>query len=175
MNRNIVVISGLLALLLVLTGVSSAEAQASRFGYINSQRIMSEAPGTAEAQTAFEQDMNQYRIELEQLETRLESLQDDFDRQQATLSATARDERQQAIQQAFLEYQQRRVELEERAQQRQGELVGPIMERVSQVIEQIREEGNYAMVFDASAGVLITADPSLDLTDQVLERLRTSP
>ncbi len=175
MNRNIVGISGFFALLLLLVGASTAEAQQQRFGYINSQRIMAEAPGTAEAQTAFEQDMAQYRTELEQLETRLETLQDDFDRQQATLSATAREERQQEIQQAFLQYQQRRVELEERAQQRQAELVGPIMERVSQVIETIREEGGYAMVFDASAGVLITADPSLDLTDQVLQRLRATP
>src|SRR5690606_38446815 len=149
MNRTIVGLSGFLTLLLLLAGVGTVEAQAARFGYINSQRIMAEAPGTAEAQTAFEQDMEQYRSELEQLETRLEGLQDDFDRQQATLSATAREERQQEIQQAFMTYQQRRTELEERAQQRQAELVGPIMERVSQVIEQIREEGDYAMVFDA--------------------------
>lgn len=173
MKRFLVGTSGVFALALLLVGAGNAEAQEARFGYINSQRIMAEAPGTSEAQTAFEQDMAQYRTELEQLENQLESLQDDFDRQQATLSATARQERQQQIQETFIQYQQRRVELEEQAQRRQAELVGPIMERVSQVIEAIRAEGNYAMIFDASAGVLITADPSLDLTDQVLARLNT--
>ena len=69
---------------------------------------------------------------------------------------------------------ERRTELEETAQQRQSELVGPIMNRILEVTEQIRQEGSYAMIFDASAGAMVTADPSLDLTAQVLERLRTA-
>jgi Skp family chaperone for outer membrane proteins len=42
------------------------------------------------------------------------------------------------------------------------------------VIEDVRREGNYALIFDTAAGAIITADPGLDLTDQVLERLRTT-
>lgn len=172
MKRFFVGVAAFLGLSL-LSGAGIAEAQALKLGYINSQRIMVEAPGTAEAQNAFEQDMARFRTELEQMENQLESLQEDFDRQQATLSATVRQERQQAIQQAFMNYQQRRLELEEEAQQRQAELVSPIMERIAEVIENIREQGSYSMIFDASAGSLITADPALDLTDEVLQRLRS--
>jgi outer membrane protein len=173
MNRFVVGIAALVALL--GTGVAEAEAQgAQRLGYINSQRIMAEAPGTSEAQTAFERDMETYRAELERLETELDTLQQSLERQQATLSAAARQERQQEIQQRFMAYQQRQAELEQQAQQRQAELVSPIMQRISVVIEEIRVEGGYALIFDAATGALITADPALDLTDQVLERLRTT-
>jgi outer membrane protein len=173
MNRTLVGLFALIALL-VNGAFSSAEAQANRFGYINSQRILVEAPGTSDAQRLFEQDMERFRGELERMETELETLQDNLERQQATLSAAVRQERQQEIQQRFIAYQQRRMELEETAQQRQEELVAPIMQRISEVIEDIRREGNYSMIFDASAGALITADPALDLTDQVLQRLRTA-
>ncbi len=150
-----------------------AEAQSGRLGYVNLQRVLAEAPGTADAQAAFERDMLMYRAELERLETELETLQDNFDRQQGTMTAAVREERQLEMQQKFFAYQQRQVELEETAQQRQSELVGPIMERIMSVTEQVRQEGSYAMIFDAAAGALVTADPTLDVTEQVLQRLRS--
>lgn len=161
-----------LAAALLSAGSAAAQTQPAKIGYINSQRIMAEAPGTSEAQQAFEADMATYRVELERLETEINTLQETLDRQQATLAADALQARQQEIQQKFMAYQQRRTELEETAQRRQGELVGPIMEKISAMIEQIRIDGSYAMIFDAAAGSLITADPAYDLTEQVLTRLR---
>jgi outer membrane protein len=173
MNRTLVGLFALIALL-VNGAFSSAEAQANRFGYINSQRILVEAPGTSDAQRLFEQDMERFRGELERMESELETLQENLERQQATLSAAVRQERQQEIQQRFIAYQTRRMELEETAQERQAELVGPIMERIMTVIEEIRIEGNYGMIFDAAAGALTAADRNLDLTEQVLQRLRVA-
>ena len=46
------------------------------------------------------------------------------------------------------------------------------MDRISDVIEQIREEGNYALILDVAAGSIISADPSLDLTEEVIRRLQ---
>ncbi len=164
----------LLVMGMLLGSAGDAAAQSGGLGYIDSQRILAQAPGTTEAQRTFEEDMARYRTELEQLGTQLDSLQNNYNQQQATLATDVREQRQQEIQQKFMEYQQRTAELEETAQQRQAELVGPIMQRISEVIEQIRSEGGYAMIFDTSTGALITADPQLDLTEQVLERLRQS-
>ena len=163
-----------IAVLALTSGVADASAQTLKFGYVNTQRLVTEAPGTSEAQQAFESDMANYRAELERLEAELDTLQQNFDRQQATLSAAVREQRQQEMQQKFIAYQQRTAELEETAQQRQAELVGPIMERIGQVVEAVRVEGGYSMIFDEASGVLVTADPALDLTEQVLQRLRTT-
>jgi outer membrane protein len=155
-------------------GAQPAATQATRFAFVNSQRILAEAPSAREAQQTFERDMQRFRIEVDSLEQALETSQADFQRQQATLSPTVRQQRQQEIQQQFITYQQRVQELEQTAQRRQAELIEPVMQRISEVIEQVRREGNYAMIFDASAGALITADPALDLTDRVISRLQTT-
>jgi outer membrane protein len=147
-------------------------AQATRFAFVNTQRIMAEAPGAREAQQTFEREMQRFRIEVDSLEQALEQSQADFQRQQATLSPNVRQQRQQEIQERFATYQQRVGELERTAQRRQQELVEPIMQQISASIEQIRRDGNYGMIFDASAGVVITADPALDLTDRVLAHLQ---
>jgi outer membrane protein len=152
---------------------AAQQAQATRFAFVNTQRVIAEAPGTSEAQQAFDADLQRFRTELERLEGEIETLQANFERQQSTLSAAVRQERQQELQQRFMAYQQRRAQLEETAQRRQAELVEPIMVRISETIEQIRVEGGYAMIFDVSAGAVITADPALDLTERVLAALRT--
>lgn len=159
----------------VAAAATPAAAQNPRIGFINSQRILAEAPGTAEAQQTFESDMARYRVQVDSLEAALEQAQEAYQRQQSTLGETARQERQQQLQQQFTQYQQRVAELEQVAQRRQAELVQPIMQRISAVIEQIRAQEGYAMIFDAAAGALITADPSLDLTARVLESLRANP
>ncbi|MBA4156386.1 MAG: OmpH family outer membrane protein [Gemmatimonadetes bacterium] len=153
----------------------AASAQATRFAFINSQKVLAEAPGAREAQQTFELDMSRYRTQIDSLEQDLERLRTEYDRQQATLSPAVRQQRQQDMQQRFAAYQQQVGQLEQTAQRRQAELVEPIMKRISDVIEQMRQEGRYAMIFDTSAGALITADPSLDLTDNVLARLRANP
>lgn len=171
MKRLLVSVFGIFAVAL-FAGAGTAHAQTLKLGFVNSQRIMAEAPGTTEAQTAFQQDMEMYRAELGRLESQLDTLQQNFDRQQATLSATQRTERQAEIQQTFVAYQQRQVQLEEQAQTRQAELVEPIMQRVTATIEALRTEGAYSMIFDTSGGALLAGDPAFDLTDQVLTRLR---
>ncbi len=73
------------------------------------------------------------------------------------------------------EYEQRLGEIDQQAQVRQAELIQPVMDRITTVIESIREEGGYSLIFDVAAQGIISADPSLDLTQEVIRRLTTTP
>ncbi len=172
MNRFQLLFLGMTAL---LASASPVAAQgAPKWGYINSQRILAEAPGTREAQQAFERDMERYRGELEKLEQELQTQISDYEKQQNMLTAEQRQQREAAIRQKQQQFQQRAFELEQEAARRQQELVEPVMTAIQGVITKIREEGNYAFIFDVASGAVISADPSLDLTDEVLTRLRAT-
>ena len=74
------------------------------------------------------------------------------------------------------EVQRVQPELQQTAQRREQELVAPIMQRVSGVIESVRVEGGYGLIFDTAAqGVIVAADPALDLTSVVLQKLGAPP
>lgn len=161
------------AALLVMAAPAAAQ-QAPKWGYINSQRILAEAPGTQQAQQAFEKDMERYRGELQKLESELQKEIEDYEKQQAMLTNDQRQQRETALMQKQQQFQQRAMQLEQEAAQRQQELVEPVMQQIQGVISQIREEGNYAFIFDVASGAVISADPSLDLTDQVLTRLKST-
>ena len=69
----------------------------------------------------------------------------------------------------------RQQELESSATKRQNELMAPIMETVRKVLEDIRVEDGYAMIFSSEPGSsqILAADKNLDITERVVARLRT--
>lgn len=156
----------------------SAQAQAGRIAFINVQQIMTQAPGVAEARATLQKEAQtveqQATPELRRMQSELDTLQAQFQRQQATLTEAARQQRQQDFQQKAAAFQQRQQQFQQQLQRREQELLAPITQRIEQTIEQIRKEGNYAMIFDTGQGGIVAADQTLDLTNRVLDRLKTS-
>ncbi len=159
--------------LLLLLFASAGQAQtAVKIGYIDSQAILNQDPSARAAQQQFEQDMTRYRAEVDQMGQELQDLIDRYEQQSSMLSEEAKTNRQEEIRLKQTEYQQRISELEQQAGARQAELVQPVMERINGVIEDIRADGAYSMIFDVAAQGIIAADPALDLTAEVIRRLQ---
>lgn len=154
------------------TGLNRPQGAQIKLAYINSNEIIAQAPGAAEAQATFEREMAGWNAQVEAMGDSLQAMVTQYEQQQVMLSPEARTQRQQEINQKRMEFQQRTVDLENMAQSRQQELVAPIYEAVSNVLVTLRAEEQYTMIFDAAAGALIAADTTLDITAQVLERLQ---
>jgi len=162
-----------LALAAVLSA-GAAEAQTVKIGYINSAELMQDAPGSAAAQAQFDAEMQAAQDEIVRLQTELQNMDQALQQQQLTLSPEAKANRQQQLQAKAQEYEQRAGQLQQQADTRRAELVQPIMDQITEVIEALREEGNYAIIMDLVGGSIISADPSLDLTPEVLRRLEAA-
>lgn len=160
--------------LAALLSAAAAEAQTVKIGYINSAELMQDAPGSAEAQAQFDSEMQAAQDEIVRLQTELQNMDQALQQQQLTLSPEAKANRQQQLQVKAQEYEQRAGLLQQQADSRRAELVQPIMDQITEVIEAIREEGNYAMIMDLVGGSIISADPALDLTQEVLRRLEAA-
>ena len=163
-----------LALSLAAVSASAALGQTvPKLGYIDSRAVLQQAPGRAEAEKQFEQEMTTFRQQIQRMEDSLQTMVSTFQKTEATLSPAAREGRGREIRAKEEEYQRRVQQLEQQAQQRQFELIQPIMQRINKAIEDIRTEENFAMIFDvgSNAGVVVAADRNLDLTPKVLARL----
>ncbi len=164
-----------LPVLMGLVLVASAEAQTTvKIGYIDSQAILDQDPSAQSAQQQFEASLTTYQAEVQQMGEDLQRLIDQYEQQQAMLSDEAKANREEEIRLKQSQYQQRISELERQAGARQAELVEPVMERITAVIEDIRAEGSYSMIFDVAAQGIISADPALDLTAEVVRRLQAA-
>jgi outer membrane protein len=151
-----------------------AQNQPLKLAWINSAMILQHTPGRAQAESTFQHELAGMRQQVSVLRAKFDSAVDAFNRASLVLSPTVRERRQQELTQLQTRTEQQEQELQDRATQRQQQLMAPITQRVQAVIEGIRAEYNYAMIFDAAApsGALVAADRSLDITPLVIQRLQ---
>lgn len=158
--------------LVALAGPVAAQQQPVRVGYINTQRILQEAPGTQEVQQRLRTELAPFDQQLRALEDSLRALQVQYGQEPAGLSEQARTQRQQEFQTKAQGLQQRAAQVQQNAAQKQNELLAPVMQRIEEAISAVRQEGGFAMLFDAATDAIVSADTTLDMTDRVLARLR---
>lgn len=167
-----------LAVLLLAGAAVPATAQqgAQKIGYINMQAVLRQTPGYAAAESLYTREAEGYRQEVQRLQSQLDSSASQFERDAVLLSPTARETRRKALQAQQDSLEQRFNAIRERAAARERELLDPIQQRVNTVVDGIRAEGNYALIFDVSSAYsnIVSADRSLDLTQRVIDRLKSA-
>lgn len=143
--------------------------------FVNTQAILPIAPGADSAQAAFQVVLQGFMGELQVLETEIDSLLAVYRQQEALLDEAGKAAKQEEIMEKQRLAQQRQAELETESDRRRNALLEPILLRVREVIDEIRGEHGYAMVFDMAESGVVAADPTLDITAVVLERLGIDP
>ena len=167
-------------LALVITAAAAAPAFAQgapKIAYVDSKVILSRAPGRQAAEDTFNKEMEVSRTQVQKMGDSLQTMIADYQKTQATLAQTVRDQREAAIRKKQEDYQSRAGALDQQMQQRQMELVKPIMDQIRKVLDDIRQEDGYAFILDAGseAGVIVAADRNLDVTEKVISRLKPVP
>ena len=173
--RVFVVIAAALAMAAFAPAVAQAQQTTLKLAYVDSDTLVRLAPGYDEAASAFDQVTNAWRDSLEQKRTQLQSLFEDYKRQEAVLSPELKAERQEAmlqLEQETQRYFQTKFGPQGEAAVKQAELMQPIIERVNVAIDQVRQDGGYSLIFDLNDGALVAGDPALNITEQVVQRLR---
>lgn len=172
--------AALLALLIGAAAAGPVSAQAAatpKFGFINSAAILAEAPGRADAENRFKSEVTAYQAQLQRMSDSLQAMAAAFDKDAPKLDSATRVARAKLIQDREAAYQTRAKDLDEKMQERQAELIRPIMENLQKIIEQVRAEDGYSMIFDVASqtSVIVAADKSLDITPKVLARVKAAP
>ena len=94
------------------------------------------------------------------------------------LSPSARTTREKALSVQNDSLQAKLQALQDRVAGRERELLAPMQQRLSAIIDGIRAEGNYWLMIDLGnpqiGGFIVSYDKSLDITERVARRLLQS-
>jgi len=163
---------------LFLVGAAGSAVAEQKIGVVDSQRIFAEYDKAREAENVFQEEMRAWAAELEGMETELISLQEQIRTQSLLLSQEKLDELQRTLEQKRGAYEARRQEILDPqsglAVARNEELVRPINQQVSTVVERIGAEGDYALILDIATVNAFYVDDALDLTDEILAGLASA-
>ena len=150
-------------------------AIAQKFGYIDSDFILSKMPDFQKAQGEIDQLSAGWEKEIGDMSSKVESLYASFKAEEVLLTEEMRLERQTEIKKKeteLKEYQKKIFGFEGLLFLKKKELVKPLMDKVWDAVEKVAKANRLAIVFDKAAELtMIYTDPRHDYTDFVLEEL----
>ena len=164
---------------LAAAGARPARASDLKIGYIDSARIFQEYKVAQEAQAGFERQVQGWRSEAAEKQKVVDQLRADVRDQGPILSASRRQEKEEALQRAISDYEKFVQDTwgpQGRASQENERATQEVIGQIRSVVEKIAADRQLDLVLDAASGIIIYADKTLDLTSAVLQELtlRTS-
>ena len=153
---------------MLLSAGVTAQAQETKIGFVNTERILREAPPAKSAQVKIEQEFSKREKDLQEISARIKGMSEKLDKDSAVLNDTERQRRQRELSDLDKEFQRKQREFREDLNQRRNEEVANVLERTNKVIKQIAE----AEKFDIILQDAVTVNPRIDITDKVLKALQ---
>jgi len=160
----------------VMAGAASAQGTV-KIGLVNTQALMEAAPGRAAAEAVLTKEGEGYRAQITKMQDSINTLLNKYQKDEPTLSATAKDTRQKAIQSLETDFQAAQLKFQQQFAQRQSEVMAPITDAVKKVLDDIRVEDGFTMILsnDPQTTNVVSYDKNLDITDRVVSRLKATP
>ena len=162
-------------LLLATPQPVQAQAQAGsatpRVGFVRTERILRESNAAKAAQAKIERDFSKRDKELGDVQNRLKSLTERYDKDAAVMSEADRSRRQREIADLDKDFQRRQREFREDLNQRRNEDLAVVLERANNAIKQIAEDEKFDLILQEAVYV----SPRIDITDRVVKALNSAP
>jgi outer membrane protein len=150
-------------------------AKAQKFGYINSDFILSKMPDYSKAQGEIDQLSAAWQKEIEEMQKKVEGLYSAYQAEQVLLTEEMKQERLDEMKKKeadLKEYQKKVFGFGGLFFLKKQELIKPLQDKVFDATEKVAKANRLAIIFDkAGELVMIYTDPRHDYTDFVLEEL----
>lgn len=151
----------------------SLNSQAQKFGHIDFEELIAAMPEKAEAQKTLEKEYNEMKGIIESMSVefnkKMLAAQQSYD----TLSKAS----QQLLEQELQDMQNRIMQYQQNAEtqlnQRQQELLNPIIDKAESAVKKIAAKEGFFYIFDTSKGsqILYYSDKSIDVMPLVKKEL----
>jgi outer membrane protein len=152
---------------LVLAVFAQTAAAEVRVGFVNSDRVMKEAPPAKKAQQKLEKEFEKRDQELQRLAKQLQGMQEALEKNGMTMAEGERRNKEREFNELNRDFQRKQREFREDLNQRRNEELASVLERANKTIRQIAEAEKYDIIFQEA----VYASPRIDITDKVIKAL----
>ena len=163
----------LLILFLALFSLSVTYAQ--KFGYVDTDFVLSKMPEYKEAQAEIDQLSLGWQEEIQEMSRNIKGMYNELQAEEVLLTADMKQERLDDIaikEKELKEYQKKIFGFEGLFFLKKKELIKPVQDQIFDAVERVCKEQRLAIMFDKAGDlVMIYTDPRHDYTDYVLDEL----
>lgn len=168
--RSDFLLAGILAGASFMAQATPASPQAGmRIAVIDREAALLSTDAARAAQDRLNADMKPQRDKLEQLRRDIKGLEEKFQKEAATMSERDKKALRDQADAKAAEFNKLIQQVQQRTSDAQQELLNRLLPGMQSVLDEMRKAGNYDVILDRRS--VIYADPEVDLTKRVAERL----
>ena len=145
--------------------VSAAEL---KIGYVQVDKILQDAPQTAESGKKLEREFTSRTQELERLQKQIKDIETALDKDSLTMTETDRKNKERDASNLKIDFQRKQRELREDVNLRKNEELGALQDKINKAVTAVSEAEGYDLVV---YGGVAYANKKIDITDKVLKSL----
>jgi outer membrane protein len=139
----------------------------TKIGFVNTERLLREAPLSIAAQKKLEREFSGRDQELQKMAKQARDLQAQLDKDGVTMSDSDRKSKERDLNNLNLELQRKGREFREDLNLRRNEELSQIQERARKAIQDIAKTEKFDLIVEQAVYV----DPKSDITDRVMKAL----
>ena len=143
----------------------------SKFGYIDSNELMSLMPEKKTAERELQAFLKTLETQLIGMEGELQAKFTDYQNKESSYDELTKKDKEteiQDLQQRMQSFQQNSQNV---LQKKQQELMEPIMAKATKAIDDVAKEGKFTYIFDSGVGCILYADESENVLALVKKKL----
>lgn len=157
-----------MALLLLLSYSMACLGVELKVGYVQVDKILQEAPQTAETGKKLEKEFSPRSIDLDKLQKQIRDLESNLEKDHATMTDSEKRMKERDLTNMRLEFQRKQRELREDINLRKNEELAVLQDRINKAVQTVAETEGYDLVLYSGVAY---ASKRIDITDKVLKLL----
>lgn len=142
-------------------------AQADKIGFVNTERLLREAPLSIKAQKNLEKEFSPREQDLQKMAKQARDLQAQLDRDGVTMSDTDRRNKERELANLNREFQKQSREFREDLNLRRNQELSVIQEKARKAILEIAKTDKFDLIVEQA----VYFNPKIDITDRVMKAL----
>ncbi len=148
---------------------SAASAQ-NKIAFVDMQRALLEVDEGKSAKATLEKLKGDKQKELDGQQDALRKLQSEFEAQKAFMKEDVRRSKEEEFRTKLGELQLTYAKLQKELAGKEAELTKDIFARMAKILNKMGQDQKWTMIFEKTESSILWAEPSLDLTNELIRR-----
>lgn len=166
-------------LTMLLLALTTMAVKAQRFGYVDTDYILSQMSEYRGAQKQLNEISESWETEIKVMKETVDKMYKEYKAEEILLSAAQKKEREDAIvakEDEMRKFEQDKFGVNGELFKKRQELIKPIQDKVYAAILKVAKENALDFIFDKSANMnILYSNPKYDRSDDVLDLLGVAP
>jgi outer membrane protein len=158
----------------ILLAATTARAE-FKLAVVDMQRALNECEAGKHAKDQVKSKFEKAQDQLKRQRDELDKARDDFDKKALVLKEDQRRDMEKEFEVKSLDFKRKYEDFQRDLKRTDSELTSGIVEQLYGIVAELGQQKGYTAVLEASSGVLLYSDKTIDITDEVIKLHNANP